>query len=79
MKSRMAQALARRDAQEVVDRASGTPTVASPFAATRAMAMLVPNFRELPDDAADHPLQNADGEFLFLVGYSALGGPDVLG
>lgn len=79
MKSRMAQALARRDAHEVVGRVVGAPATPAPFAATRVMAMLVANVRELPDDAADHPLQNANGEFLFLVGYSALGGPDVLG
>ena len=79
MSSRMAERIAVRADTDRVRRASGLMPSVGQWMASRAVAMTVLNWGELPDDAADGNLQTETGEFKFLVGYSALGGPDVVG
>lgn len=79
MRSRIAQRIADRATADRSRRVSGQAQGPAQWLASRSAALTIINWSELPDDETDGNLQNADGEFLFLAGYSALDGGDVLG
>lgn len=78
IRSRLAERIAERGMGDRVRASAGAPRGNAAWVASRSAQMTIVNWGELPDDATDGNLQNADGEFVFLVGYSALGGTDVL-
>lgn len=79
IRSRIADRIMRRALQQRIRQASAEPAGPAQWMASRSASQTILSYADLPDDETDGNLQNADGEFLFLAGYSALDGGDVLG
>lgn len=79
MQSRGAQSILRAAVERGADRASGLPRARVKFSSSRVAAITLMDSSKLPAALNTQPLQNSSGQFLFLAGYSQIGGGDVLG
>jgi hypothetical protein len=77
MQSRIAQQLRREQFERMAERADGRmPSVIS-FSSDRAAAINIPDLAKVPVTENTTELQDADGNYYILFGYSQFGGPDV--
>jgi len=77
MNSRTAQALQKRIIGQIAEQRLGRQSSVGRMGAERAFGGLVSLSYSLPVDAEELAIQNGDGDFLFLEGYSDPDGPDV--
>ncbi len=78
MRSRIALEMARKSARNAALSAFGAGRSVAPMASAITAAVQGAALAHQPVDAADEQLTDGAGAFLFLAGYSAIGGPDVL-
>lgn len=78
MRSRMAVEALRRGVERAALRAAGQERTATATSSTRRAGMTVGDLSRLPVAADTTVLQTSGGDMVFLAGYSAVGGPDVL-
>lgn len=78
MKNRIAQQRLRDNIERAVDTVEGRERTILLFSASSEMKQRIGDIGKLPVAQNDTSLQDADGNFYFLVGYSAIDGPDVI-
>jgi hypothetical protein len=78
MRNRIAQQRAQDSVQRSVDRVEGQYSGVSLFTSSRSIDIEISDRSKLPVETSDTPLQTEDGDFVFMIGYSQIGGPDVI-
>jgi hypothetical protein len=79
MRNRIAQQKAQDNVQKAVERVSGQFNGVSLFTSSRSIDIEIADRSKLPVETSDTPLQTEDGDFIFMIGYSQVGGGDVIG
>ncbi len=79
MKSRAAQDILGRGLERHTDKANGQGRVGQKFGSHNVLFQMVSVPNKLSEQYNDTELQNDAGAFTFLPGFSAIGGPDVVG
>ncbi len=79
MQSEKAKQILSDAMQGTARRALGHDPTPMPLFATQAMDGNVADRSALPVLPSNTSLQTADGKDIFLIGYSVIGGPDVIG
>lgn len=78
MKSASARAILRQAVRQAAQFELGMAQVPFRMNGARTLNIDVPSIMRLPCAEIESELQTADGETVFVVGYSEVGGPDVL-
>ena len=78
MRNRIAQQRQQEIFQSTADRAAGRERTMLLFSSEQEMNQRIADIGKLPVAQNDTSLQDADGNFYFLVGYSVIGGPDII-
>lgn len=79
MRSALAKEQVHQGLARAAERQRGTGRAMLRMTATIAAEQAIPDFSKLPVLPDETLMQSAEGAFLFTLGYSVLGGADVLG
>ncbi len=77
MLSRILRERQNEDNTRISERQRGVPAAQIRMNSHRTVEILIPTLNRLPSLESNEQLQNEDGTFTFLSGYSAVGGPDL--
>ena len=79
MSNRIVQRVRKDAIEKTVEEAAGFVSVLPSFTSDLAAWLQISDMEKLPVLSGNPELQNPSGDFIFMIGYSQVGGPDVIG